>query len=402
MNIFIIHVHWNNRGDEAAMRALVDTLREKYSNVSINIQIISDVVKKFPYKDIKFLKTSFDDHSAWNKKNVIPLILAYITKGKLLFNNELIQFVNILRESDLVIHAPGGPSIGDTYKVYEKYYWYRLLLTKRMKKPYVFYAPSMGPFIDKKRNVIRKYILNHAEMLCLRENISGQYVKELKIKKNYTVTLDSAFQYDFDEKKYSNIFLMDTTLNKFLKKYEICLGITITDLNWHPNLNNKFQDTIHSTFEQFIDVLNKRNIGVIFIPQLFDKTDDLSYMNSYLKDNCLSLDKSYDCYFQQYLISKLYAVIGMRYHSNIFSAKVGTPFISISYEQKMKGFMEIVGLSNYCIDVNDLSYELLLDKFEILLANYKQYKSNLTDQSLNLKSKSYTTSKMLFAIINKL
>lgn len=51
-------------------------------------------------------------------------------------------------------------------------------------------------------------------------------------------------------------------------------------------------------------------------------------------------DEKYDTYFQQYVIGCMYAVIGMRYHSNIFSAKMGTPFISISYEQKMQGFMK--------------------------------------------------------------
>ena len=62
-----------------------------------------------------------------------------------------------------------------------------------------------------------------------------------------------------------------------------------------------------------------------------------------------------DTYFQQYVIGKLYAVVGMRYHSNIFSAKMGIPFVSVSYEQKMKGFMQSIGLSEYCIDLNELS-----------------------------------------------
>lgn len=37
-------------------------------------------------------------------------------------------------------------------------------------------------------------------------------------------------------------------------------------------------------------------------------------------------DEKYDTYFQQYVIGCMYAVIGMRYHSNIFSAKMGTPY----------------------------------------------------------------------------
>ena len=41
------------------------------------------------------------------------------------------------------------------------------------------------------------------------------------------------------------------------------------------------------------------------------------------------MDDMHDCYFQQYIISLIKAVVGMRYHSNIFSAKMGTPFVSV-------------------------------------------------------------------------
>lgn len=57
----------------------------------------------------------------------------------------------------------------------------------------------------------------------------------------------------------------------------------------------------------------------------------------------------------------------MRYHSNIFSAKQLTPFISITYEQKMLGFMKESGLEEYCIDVNELNADILWKKLIILL-----------------------------------
>ena len=84
-------------------------------------------------------------------------------------------------------------------------------------------------------------------------------------------------------------------------------------------------------------------------------------------------DDRYDSYFQQYVIGQLYAVVGMRYHSNIFSAKMGTPFISVSYEQKMTGFMEKMELSRYCIGIKDLSAELLAEKFELLEQEHDSY-----------------------------
>lgn len=75
------------------------------------------------------------------------------------------------------------------------------------------------------------------------------------------------------------------------------------------------------------------------------------------------------------MIGQLYAVIGMRYHSNIFSAKMGTPFISISYEQKMKGFMEKMNLAEYCIDLKTLSKDTIENRFEQLVNHYDEYKN---------------------------
>ena len=91
-------------------------------------------------------------------------------------------------------------------------------------------------------------------------------------------------------------------------------------------------------------------------------------------------DEKYDTYFQQYVIGCMYAVIGMRYHSNIFSAKMGTPFISISYEQKMQGFMK-------------------KKKFSILTDNYDEYKKYLISVHEKMKKESYETTNILKDIL---
>lgn len=60
-----------------------------------------------------------------------------------------------------------------------------------------------------------------------------------------------------------------------------------------------------------------------------------------------------------------------------FSAKQLTPFISITYEQKMLGFMKESGLEEYCIDVNELNADILWKKFNHLVENYNEYVGKL-------------------------
>ena len=179
--------------------------------------------------------------------------------------------------------------------------------------------------------------------------------------------------------------------------------MTITDLQWNPKYAGDIDLVyrINTTFQKFIKYLYERKIGFLFIPQLFGKENDYTYMHSFLEKNCyiLPVKEEYDCYFQQYVIENLDYVVGMRYHSNIFSAKMGISFISIAYEQKMSGFMENAELSEYCIDINELSEEILRNKFEKVERDYIQYKRILKEKIPIWKQESYTSTELVDKIL---
>ena len=177
---------------------------------------------------------------------------------------------------------------------------------------------------------------------------------------------------------------------------------------WHPvySRDSSITKNIHNVFDSFLSDLTKKGYGVVFIPQLYGNGNDYDLMYSFCNNSedyfvVSATDERYDTYFQQYLIGQLYAVIGMRYHSNIFSAKMGTPFISVSYEQKMKGFMKKMKLTEYCIDIKSLSEESLNEHFERLIENYREYKEYLCDQHDIMKGEAYKTTTILEEVLAK-
>jgi colanic acid/amylovoran biosynthesis protein len=89
----------------------------------------------------------------------------------------------------------------------------------------------------------------------------------------------------------------------------------------------------------------------------------------------------------------------MRYHSNIFSAKMGVPFISISYEQKMQGFMTKAELNEYCIKISELSFSLLKVKFKTLENNYEQYRFYLSSMLSEFRRQSGETTNLICNLI---
>lgn len=165
---------------------------------------------------------------------------------------------------------------------------------------------------------------------------------------------------------------------------------------WHRNYKNtEAKKTIDQTFKEFMGYLNEKGYLVIFIPQLFGEKSDKEYMGSFAGENCFVMSDEMDSYFQQYVISKLYAVVGMRYHSNIFSAKMGVPFVSVAYEQKMEGFMKNTGLEKYCIKIEQLSFERLRNTFENMVRNYDFYKEELEKKRIKFQKKAYMTTQII-------
>lgn len=400
-NIFIIHTHWSNRGDEAANRALVDEIFRIRPGTKITVQLAMEGTagtEALAKSGAQVLTHRFP--RSWN---FIELFFMFLSKGHITFSCDGKDFVKAMKNADIVVHAPGGPSIGDIYSNAEFAYLCRILLALRLKKPVFIYAPSIGPFKSKARNLLRKYILKRTCCVTLRESISAEYFKELLPKKKCLVTLDSAFQNDIDEKYSKDVMEQDAELCAFLNKYDRVIGITITDLQWNPKYagNLEISKNIRNVFTKFVDYLNSKGYGVIFIPQLFGAMNDRDYMGTFSSANTFLLSDKYDCYFQQYLISKLYAVVGMRYHSNIFSCKMGTPFISVSYEQKMKGFMDAQKLESYCIDLLDLSYENLIERFALLVSDYDNYRKSLVDRKNLLKEKAGKTTRLLLEYLDK-
>ncbi len=346
---------------------------------------------QFPYTDdiveIKYIRSI-------TRRNLIDVPFLLLSRGRFAISKNIKTLIKIIKGSDFIFHNPGGPTMGDLYKSMQFSSYFKFIITRFLKKPYLFYAPSMGPFNDKKQNVLRRYIYNGAQLVTTREEFSAEYYKKLGAKKEAIVTADSALQHRFDTAPYEKQFDEYTKLKEFLNRYDKVVGITIATLSWH-NVHNtpEIENRIKTSFTAFVDYLKNKGYGVVFIPQIFGngKGNDYPLMKQYEKENCFVVDDEHDCFFQQYLISKLWAVVGLRYHSNIFSAKMKTPFISVSYEQKMNGFVKLAGMDDYLIDITELSEELLSEKFELLEKNHSAVKQHLEDINESLIERSYKT-----------
>ena len=396
IDITIVNAHWNNRGDEAALCALLEGLRKVYEACRITI-IFKDgksVVQAPEMEGVKYFSAKFTAKQ-WD------IWLSAITRGYIGKNVLLKKTIRTLKKSDLIIYAPGGSVINDRFFWSKQMEYLVPFICSKLYRISLFVAaPSIGSFDTEKLNRIRQWLLKTPKITCVREAISKRYLEQIGIRKNVHVTMDLAFMNDIDslsnDKKLNNY----TKLKQFSDFHKKVVGITITDFKWHIKLRNdqELLARIEDTFHKFINRLEKKGYGVLLIPQLFGNENDFDYLKKFCTGDTFLMDDTMDTHFQQHVISKLYAVIGMRYHSNIFAAKSGTPFISVAYEEKMMGFMELARLQEYSITNAELSFEKLDEKFDALERNYEKIHQTLKDNIPYFRKRSIKTTELLASV----
>lgn len=390
--VCIVNAHWNNRGDEAALRPIVDSILSNRPDVKLTI-IFKDrkEIQQFPYEGrVKHFSVQY-----------LPKDLQEIEEALNGFDKKetkLTEMIRIMCKQDLLIYSPGGAVISDRFwwtKQLE--YLLPFMCAEKFHIPIVVAAPSMGPFDDNiEKNILRHRWLSVAEKICVREPISAGYLKRLKLD-NVETTIDTAFYDEPDFLMAEKEWEKDTELSQFFSKYEKVVGMTLSDFSWNVEYMKKegLIKKSEAIISDFINRLKAQGYGVLLIPQLFGNQNDFEYLCRYGNTNVHIMTDEKDTYYQQYVISKCYAVVGMRYHSCIFAAKMGVPFIAIGYEEKMYGFMENWGLQQYMIRLKEIDGENVAAAWDTLVKEYDNYQLALLQHKMQWRKLACKTIEMI-------
>ena len=198
-HILIINQHGENRGDEAAVRAMLAGFEQELGEVRFTLL--------YQFRD-RELRLKFDQRVE-DLPIVLPptdyLRLALFSTGRTLGLNPKATLSRTMRKiieayetADLVVSAPGGPYFGDIYAKHELAHWWYVWLAHVYKKPLFLYAPSAGPFKNPLLNPVRRSLYRKFDVLVAREPFSAEHIVGL-LGPDTTVhvTADSAIQVSF-------------------------------------------------------------------------------------------------------------------------------------------------------------------------------------------------------------
>lgn len=368
--VIITNQHCDNRGDESATVGLIQQVYKQFGSDTKIIMYKQTKDYRFISEEYGIEERNMDRDFSFMFQVMLWILFKYIHIDiRFLLSKRIKQFLKTHEEADIVLSSCGGPYIGDIYFNHEILHIFYVLVPELLGKVVVFSAPSMGPFKKKIANPLRKSILKRAKRIILRDTVSFKYVNEfLKQPNKIFLAADACFADEINDNE------------KFpLNERKNIIGFTPLEYKY-PNAGNReeavenYKKSIVQLFDELME--KDKDLKIEFFPQLYNKHSDLELIKDFQKrmkygDRTIIFSDQLSGPLQQREIGKMKMMIATRYHSAVFSCKMFVPCICIAYEHKAFAMMNSFDLSDCTIDINELNYDLLSDKYNYVKDNYE-------------------------------
>jgi polysaccharide pyruvyl transferase WcaK-like protein len=142
------------------------------------------------------------------------------------------------------------------------------------------------------------------------------------------------------------------------------------------------------------------NLKPVFIPMEYH-VDIFTIQNivSKMKTDSYTISDNHSVSETFAIINKMDIMIAMRLHALIFSAYMNVPFIGISYQPKVEGFLEYINQPSVG-NVKDLSFEEMRIKVDYIMQNKASIKDELSEAIEALINKAEDNSRLAIELIN--
>lgn len=405
--ILIVNQHGENRGDEAAMRAMLASFVEELGDV--------DFTLLYQFQD-RSLRLSFNE----NVRDLPIIIPAAEALGMVMFSAAKLARLGLKRllgpstaaiidayeNADLIVSAPGGPYFGDIYRNHEIVHWFYIWLGAVYRKPLFLYATSAGPFETPWLNVVRKRLYPKFDVLCTREELSSKYIKQLLGPQTQVqVTADSALQQTFAPFPKSEFFSEDRShlAEKFL------VAVSLNDYSYPGDsevaIRKRNYDEV--MLELLAHTASRRDCHFLLLPQLYGSAHNdapyLARMGSELPRGVSweIVDEGLDSDAQRQIFAMCDLHIASRYHPAIFGNSGLTPGICIYYEHKALGFMQQLGLERFAFDIRTINAGELCAAIDEVLERREELVETLGQRIPSIRESARRTTKLAVELLNR-
>lgn len=278
-----------------------------------------------------------------------------------------------LKEADMLISG-GGSLLQDVTGLKSLVYYLGVVwLALKLKKAVVFYGQGVGPVSSGIGRRLMKSIAGRVDLITVRDEQSANDLLEMGITSPPVyITADPVFvlkKEDFGPEQ-ENKFLQNLRQDDQHKNDQPAVGISLRE--W-PLFGEKDQLAV----AKLADKLSNLGWRVIFLP--FHYPTDLtacSRVKQLMKTPAQIIDKVLTAREAGSIICSLDLLIGMRLHSLILAAVTEVPFVGISYDPKIKRFLNQLGL-HPAGEASSLEYSKCLSAVNEVISNQDDFKAKV-------------------------
>lgn len=356
MRIAIVNQPLGNRGDEAAHRAIIRSLAKKFNKAQIDVIFLNEKQQLIDDFVVESDLVRYINLNGLIKASHKCMKLTMVRNNMLFtFLHPLLRkFDRIITKYDCVICAPGGICMGGFMKW--DHIWQLYVALKHNIKT-IYWGRSIGPFSDEdaehlefKR--ISRSLIKCFDYISLRDDTSFKIAKTFGVSSDLTV--DSAF-----------LETPDCSIPEYVVKKIGTMPYVIfvpNELIWHYKYKDKSKKCIDEFYLYVIEALVYAFPGhcIVMLPQTCKSViNDYGYFvslreQSKYKNKIIVIDENQGSDIQQCVIRNSHFVVGARYHSVIFAINNNVPFLSLSYEHKMKGMLKTLNLNDRQVDIENI------------------------------------------------
>jgi colanic acid/amylovoran biosynthesis protein len=353
MKVTLIHHTAVNTGSVAMVEATIKHLEREFKNPEIVIETDFPEMTKKLFPDYQTTQKIVDlSGIIYTKKTLsfefifknIPFLIKFTWS---MFASFIFAFTKIniggikilkhFKESDLVL-SMAGDAISQDYAYMIRFYEFWLL--KKINKPFVLYAQSVGPFDGKSRKFATKG-LSMVSAILARDNKTIELMKEYNVTAPVYKTLDTVISLDSTKDK-----ITDEIIQKYNLKNTKKAGIVIR-VNKFTGYSQKDYQGYLEGMKTIIENIKENDFNPIFVSSIvedthaakefkekFDYDFDIIELYNYLPSQAKTI------------LGNLEFIISPRMHPIILSSTSGqnVPVIGLGREFKIKEYLEVLCL----------------------------------------------------------
>ena len=320
-----------NIGDESILRAVVDNLRARLTDIEIT------VLSKSP----EYTSEKYDVRSAPRK--------------------DVLAVIREIKRCDLLISGGGSLLQDVTSKKSILYYLAVMWLAKLFRKKFFIYSQGIGPINSNFNRWLTMKILKKASGIVVRDISSKEFLVELGLpEESVVVTADPVLRIKRADPALGREILESEGFVR--REGSSTVGFAIKE----KKTGSGFVDELCDSMER---LLARGNVQIVLIP--FHFNEDMAVAGVIEQrltekgygDNVCTLRHKYLTEEMLSIIGNMDVLVGVRLHALIHAAIMGVPMIGISYDPKINSFMKSIGMKAMCM-IYDFSSDDFLEEFD--------------------------------------